>query len=74
MQRATITSTFIQRSCHVLPHPGCDTTVMESLVESQMSQKFVTVSVTLLYRASALSPLAGADLKLPVTTAGAPAA
>lgn len=44
-QRYIIRSMFSQRSCHVLPHPGCDTKVMEGLPDSQLSEDFVTVSM-----------------------------
>jgi hypothetical protein len=42
-QRYIIRRMFSQRSCHLLPHPGCDTTVMEDLPDSKLSEKFVKV-------------------------------
>jgi hypothetical protein len=42
-QRSIIRGVFNQRACRVLPHPGCDTTQMENLPDSKLSEGFVKV-------------------------------
>jgi len=45
MQRDMIKDVFTRRSCHVLPHPGCDTTIADTLPDSKMSERFVQVNL-----------------------------